>query len=68
MKLKEIYATLREIKEKNPDAMEYDVVFAKDDEGNGFSNVLYDPCIGHFEDGEFSPINDDNEPNAVCIN
>ena len=66
MNLKEYMEKLNEIVEKNPKALEMDVVHATDDEGNGFQKVHFAPGIGCYEDGEFD--NESAEPNAVCIN
>jgi hypothetical protein len=61
---------------KNPEALEMDVVNAKDEEGNGYDPVYYGPSIGHFKDGDYCSKGDfesqelpeDTEINAVCIN
>ena len=69
MKLKQYIKALESLAEKNPDALEYEVVYSKDDEGNGFGCVHYAPSIGVYEDGEFDPNNLAGEQcNAVCLN
>ena len=69
MKLKRYIRILERLAEKNPDALEYEVVYGKDDEGNGFDTVKYAPSIGVYEDGEFDPNNLTGEQrNAVCLN
>jgi len=52
-----------------------DVIYSRDDEGNGYQKVYYGPNKGVFEDNEFisaDQLEDWNrEPediNAVCIN
>lgn len=47
---------------KHPEAL---VVHSKDDEGNGFSEVVYDPTAGTYKDGEFGK---SKKVNAVCVN
>jgi hypothetical protein len=50
-----------------PECADFDVVTSKDDEGNGFSPVHYEPQIGSYdkEDREFKEY---KKPNAVCVN
>ena len=49
-----------------PETAELDVVTSKDDEGNGYNLVHYEPTVGHFdEDREFT---EEKEINAVCVN
>lgn len=43
-----------------------DLVYSKDDEGNGFSEVFYSPTAGNFNDGEFNEKSEDI--NVICIN
>lgn len=62
MKLKAYAAKLAKLAEKYPDA---NVVHSKDDEGNGFGEVIYDPTAGTFAEGEFSK---SENVNAVCVN
>jgi len=66
MKLKEFISNLNNLVKTNPEALDYDVVTSKDDEGNGFNLVYYAPQIGHFdEDRDFQEV---QEANAVCVN
>ena len=68
MKMKEYAEKISKLAEKYPDVV---VVYSRDEEGNGYKEVFYNPTAGQFEDGEFAkgkglerklPIN------AVCIN
>lgn len=75
MKLKEFIANLNEFVKENPEALELDVITSKDDEGNGYNEVVYTPAIGNFEDKDFTSKSsmeeegyEDMEINAVCIN
>ena len=75
MKLKEFLANLNEFVKENPEALELDVISSKDDEGNGYNEVIYTPSIGNFEDKDFTSKSsmeeegyEDMEINAVCIN
>ena len=77
MKLKDYIKSLQKIAKAHPDL---EVVYAKDDEGNGFQKISYDPCVGNFSPfnnfcgGDF--VSDDGteefsekyEINAVCLN
>jgi mannosyltransferase OCH1-like enzyme len=64
MKLKEYSQMVKKLAKKHPD---FEMVYATDDEGNGFSPLNFEPSIlsYDFENGE---INDDGEDNAVCVN
>jgi hypothetical protein len=52
MKLKEYIQNLQEIAEKHPNL---EVVYAKDEERNGYEKVCFSPTLGNFKDGEFTP-------------
>ena len=67
MKLNEFISNLTRLITDHPEAADFDVVTSKDDEGNGFSLIHYDPSIGHYDDdgeyrSEYTPLN------AVCVN
>ena len=64
MKLSEYIKNLKEIEAKHGDLK---VIYAKDEEGNGFTSVHYDPTVGKFRAGEFYSGEDDTV-NAVCVN
>lgn len=76
MKLKEYIENLNKLAQENPKALYYDVVTAKDDEGNSYNQVRYAPSIGFFCERDFKQTDwdeDDNEieleeVNAVCVN
>ena len=74
MKLRQYLDELNELVEENPAALEYEVVYAKDDEGNGFEETHYGPSMGLFEGSEFTPADVLDEEdrvedaNSVCIN
>jgi hypothetical protein len=81
MKLKEYVDNLVKLLEDNSEYGELDVVYSKDDEGNGYQGVHYTPTIGSHDvdEGEFIPFNEDpdvdpcdtctkEEINAICIN
>jgi len=69
MKFKEYLARLNNLAKSCPAALEMPVITAVDDEGNGFKEVYYPPCLAQF-DGH----NMDNSkeaaknPNAVLLN
>jgi hypothetical protein len=67
MKLKKYVQFLDEFVKMYPEALDLEVIYCRDDEGNGFDPVKYSPTLGQFdEDGMFKDTKDD--PNAVCIN
>jgi hypothetical protein len=75
MTLKEFIENLNKFVKENPETLEMQVVTSKDDEGNGFNLVHYEPSKGIFEDRDFISFEqyedferDENETNAVCVN
>jgi len=75
MTLEKYLKHLNKIVEKNPEALKYKVIYAKDDEGNKFSKVLYKPSLGFLDDDdEYIDKNSEDwqelgeEPNVICIN
>jgi hypothetical protein len=52
MKLKRYIELLNKLME-NPANAEYDVIVSKDDEGNGFNHIHYEPGVGHFDGEDF---------------
>ena len=66
MKLREYIEQLQKFAEMNPETLDMDVIYSRDDEANGFQEVHYAPSKGTYEDYEFDE-SDDNV-NAVCIN
>lgn len=68
MKLKVYLEALNKLAHENPSALEYDIVTAKDDEGNGFNPVNYFPQLGVIDaDGDFGETRHDIA-SAVCLN
>ncbi len=71
MTLKQYREKLNKLAEENPEADNMQVIYSKDDEGNGYQNVSYSPGLGKFEHGEYmsaDQLTDEDKPNAVCIN
>ena len=75
MTLKEFIENLNKFVKENPETLEMQVVTSKDDEGNGFNLVHYEPSKGIFEDRDFISFEQyedfertENETNAVCVN
>ena len=48
MKFKDYLKNLNKLVEEYPESLDYDVVYAKDDEGNGYDLVNYEPGLGHY--------------------
>lgn len=73
MKLQEYINNLQKVLDEHGDL---DVVYAVDDEGNGFGEVHFTPTVGHYSDREFYSNEEDfedygidkNDKNAVCVN
>lgn len=82
MKLKEYLEKLNQLAYNNQELLEYDVVYSRDDEGNGYQEVCYDPSAGYLdEDGYWHSLEnmnneseyyEENYPdavvNSVCVN
>ena len=66
MKFKEYLTSLNKLATSNPEALEMDIVYSKDDEGNGFKHVHYNAKIGEFDGRGFD--GDSKIKNSVCIN
>lgn len=69
MKFKEYLKHLQKLAKVNPEALEYEVVYSSDDEGNFFQPVHMGPCVGHYtSSGDFDAEPPEEEKNAVCLN
>lgn len=76
MKLKEYLDNLNKMVKDNPELLEMNVIYSRDDEGNGFQEVYFTPTLGIFKDGEFYSNEADfeeyglkpDDKNAICIN
>ncbi len=70
MTLKQYREKLNKLAEENPEADDMQVIYSKDDEGNGYSNIHYSPGLGTFDGEDYNNATDDseNKPNAVCVN
>jgi hypothetical protein len=82
MKLSKYLEQLQEFVKRHPEAKDYEVIYARDDEGNGYDTVYFGPTAGVFaDDGEFYQkdnyleYNEDETEegykkaeNSVCIN
>ena len=71
MKLKDFLKNINTLVKNNPNVLELDVVYSKDDEGNEFNKISYTPTLGVFdwEEREFS--DEDiwlEDLNSICIN
>jgi hypothetical protein len=70
MTLNEYIVHLKKVAEEGHGNKE--VVYAADEEGNGFAKVFYPPSVGVFKDAGYGHGDFDSEakgkPNAVCIN
>ena len=71
MKLSKLIENLQAIQDEFGDL---DCIYAKDDEGNGFNYISYNPSVGEYdgEEREFYQQNEEEEIeiniNAVCVN
>lgn len=67
MKLKDFVKNLNELMAERPETAEFDVVTSKDDEGNGFNLVYFDPKVGHYDSRE-REFKAEVKANAVRVN
>lgn len=69
MKLKEYMGNLNRVIAERPEALEFDVITSKDDEGNGFNRVVYSPTIGCYneEKDDFGYTGRDS-CTTICVN
>ncbi len=72
MKLKEYLAQMKQVIKDNPGALEWEVIYSSDSEGNNFEPVYYSPSVGHYSPDDGGLITDENYPgkprNCICIN
>lgn len=75
MKLKEYIKNLQDIVENNPEYLELQVITAKDEEGNGYDKVYFEPSLGNLNDGDFTQLEnfydldeEDQIINSICVN
>ncbi len=75
MKFKEYIENLTQFAKENPESLELEVIYSKDDEGNGYYPVIYLPTTGIYEDCEFISCEqledydrENDEINSICIN
>lgn len=50
-----------------PETKKFEMIYSSDSEGNWFEEVYYDPTVGKFENGEFTPV-EVKSANAICVN
>lgn len=71
MKFSQYVARINRLYAQHPEAHSFDVVTSKDDEGNGFVKVYYEPSIGYMtpnmESYSTKP-EDKDRVNVVCLN
>lgn len=76
MKFKDYLKELDELVKKHPKALEMDLIYSIDDEGNSFHRVYWGASIGYFKDNAFiasehfeeNNLDKDTVINAVCLN
>jgi hypothetical protein len=69
--VRQFLKSLNDLIEEQPWVLDYAVVYSKDDEGNAYKPVFYEPTTGNFNEDEstFAQAGGERfEPNAVCIN
>lgn len=66
MKFRDYIDQLTSFAIKNPESLDYDVIYSCDSEGNYFEHVYFSPSVGFYLDGN---LNTESEtPNSICIN
>ena len=71
MKLKLFLEKINEMIAKDALVLGLEVIYSKDDEGNGYQKIVFHPCVGVFneDDGEFdNDFEQNGHLNAICIN
>ncbi len=71
MKLKEHMVSLGKMIEKDPQILEFDVVYSTDDEGNNFEEVRFSPDLGVYDkySKEWDNARSSKKKfNSICIN
>jgi hypothetical protein len=73
MKLKEFLENINEMVRKNPELLELNVAYSRDDEGNGFQEVIFSPTLGwlteyNFESNDTALRDGNRNVDAICIN
>jgi len=69
MKLRKFLENLNNMVAEDKSLLDFDVVTAIDDEGNGFKPVYYAPSTGKFDGQDFDSNKEANiKPNAICLN
>jgi len=69
MTFKEYFKELQALYNDNPHLHDKKLVYAKDDEGNGYKTVHYCPQTGVINtDLEWESSTDKDETNTICIN
>lgn len=66
MKFHQYLNALNNLASSDGELDDMDVIFATDDEGNDFNDVVFTPIVGERKDGEFNASS--KKPNAICIN
>ena len=67
MKFKEYVERLNKLLEERPETAGFDVITSSDDEGNQYNPVYYGPSVGAYDEDE-KGFDEDEKPNAVCVN
>jgi len=74
MKLNEFLYNLNKMVVQNPEILNYDVIYNKDDGKNVFNKINFNPILCHLDVYEFYPDYEINEKeykmkiNSICIN
>ena len=78
MKVKTWMSEMQKIIKENPEVLEWGMIYSKDDEGNGYEKVHFDPstCLYDYEDREVIAYEDEDgeietpkeKHNVVIIN
>jgi hypothetical protein len=68
MTLKEYTENLVKLMKEKPETADLMVVTSRDDEGNGFNLVYYEPSVGIYDKEDRGFETDRTPANAVCVN
>ena len=70
MTFAEYITSLKDFAAEHPESLGMVAVCSGDDEGNNYSQVVFNPTMGLFErrEKQFQQLDNEEQANAVCIN
>jgi len=66
--LREFVDSLEDLMERNPKMAEVEAITARDEEGNGYDPIYFNPTAGHYDRSTKDFDDESDDVNAVCVN